>query len=274
MATINGTSGDDLLVALAAGDILNGLEGDDLLIADGIHYTTLNGGPGSDQFYADNGSGNTLDGGEGDDVYTGVNFDSSTFDGGEGNDYASAPVAYYSSLNGGAGDDHLAVGGDNNILNGGAGNDYLEGFDSEQPGTNILIGADGDDVLTAYHGGTLTGGEGSDRFDLIHTGDARFITDFEHNATRGVLQPEDVLNLEVWQTFALGEPLDKSLNALVGQGYLVVGTGENVGGNAALDTVVQFDLDGRAGPAAPQTIVTLLDTTLTTYGADMNNWLT
>lgn len=354
MATINGTNGDDLLFALAAGDILNGLEGDDLLIAEGINYTTLNGGAGNDnlwlnpafstrgpaehnvldggegndyfggsgnantlsggagddvfevagngntlngdaghdllgvvgsgnvlnggsgndQFHADSGEGNTLNGDEGDDVYTGVNFNNNAFNGGDGNDYTSAPVAYNSTLDGGAGDDYLAVGGDNNILNGGAGNDYLEAFDSEQPGTNILLGGDGDDVLTVYHGGTLTGGAGSDRFDLIQTGADTFITDFQHDATRSALRAEDVLNLEVWQTFAIGEPLDKSLNALVGQGYLVVGASGNVGGDAAFDTVVQFDIDGRTGPAAPQTIVTLLDTTLTTLGADKDNWLT
>jgi Ca2+-binding RTX toxin-like protein len=290
MATINGTSNDDVLYALTNGDIVNALEGNDLLVSEGFDFTTLNGDAGqdvlsvsgsgntlngdggSDQFYYIAGGGNILNGGEGDDVFSGVNFNNNTFNGDDGNDYASAAVGNNSILNGGQGNDFLAVGGDNNILNGGGGDDYLEAFfeafDSGQPGTNVLLGGDGNDVLTAWYGGHLTGGDGNDRFVPIGTGGNTVITDFQHDTpSKSALQAEDVLSIS-W----IDLDLDKPLNVLIGQGYLVVSAAVNVGGGPAVDTVVEIDTDGRAGPLAPTTIVTLLDTTLTTHGADMNNW--
>ncbi|HJQ62630.1 MAG TPA: hypothetical protein VJ834_07190, partial [Burkholderiales bacterium] len=225
---------------------------------------------GGDQFYYITGNGNILNGGEGDDVFSGINFNNNTFNGDNGNDDVSAAIANNSVLNGGDGDDFLHVGGDNNILNGGGGNDNLEAFfeASDQPGTNVLIGGDGDDVLTAWFGGQLTGGDGSDRFVPIGSGGGTVITDFQHDAPGEVLQVEDVLNI-TW----IDLDVDKPLKALVGQGYLVVDGQTNVGGGAAQDTVVQIDADGRTGPLAPTTLVTLFDTTLTTHGADMDNWL-
>jgi len=199
-----------------------------------------------------------------------VNFNNNIFNGDNGDDFASAAVGNNSVLNGGEGNDILAVGGDNNILNGGGGNDNLEAFfeASDQPGTNVLTGGDGDDVLTAWFGGRLTGGDGNDRFVPIGTDGDTVITDFQHDAACDALQPEDVLGIT-----RIDLDLDKPLNVLVGQGYLVVDAGANVGGGAAVDTVVQIDVDGHKGSSAPETLVTLFDTTLTTHGADANNWL-
>lgn len=273
---LNGNEGKDLVGIAGDGNALDGGDGNDLLAVAGSG-NLLSGGAGNDQFFSDTGEGNTLSGGEGDDVFSGVNFNNNTFNGDGGNDYASAAVGNNSVLNGGEGDDFLQVGGAHNTLQGGGGNDYLEGFfesaDADPAATNILVGGDGDDVLTVFYRGQLTGGEGNDRFDLIHTGAETVITDFQH-AARGkcALQAEDVLNVRAWLDFE-NVAVDKPLKALVGQGYLAVNAGANVGGGAATDTVVQVDTDGRSGAAAPQTIVTLLDTTLTPCGADMNNWL-
>lgn len=267
---LNGGEGNDWVGVAGDANILNGGEGLDLLAVRGSS-NILNGDAGNDQFYCDTGDGNILNGGEGDDVYSGVNFNNNIFNGDSGNDYASAAIGNHSVLNGGEGDDFLAVGGDHNTLNGGAGNDILEAFfeASPQPGTNVLLGGDGDDVLTAWFGGNLTGGGGSDRFIPIGTGVNTVITDFEHDTHGGdALRPEDVLSIT-----PMDLDLDRPLNALVGQGYLVVDASTNVSGGAAADTVVQIDADGRAGPSAPATLVTLLDTTLTTHGADANNWL-
>jgi hypothetical protein len=176
-------------------------------------------------------------------------------------------------MDGGEGDDILALGGANSTLIGGGGNDTLEAF-FEAPstgpaGTNLLDGGDGDDVLTAWHSGCLTGGEGSDRFVPIGAGGDIFITDFQHDGSgKDALRPEDVLSITPIDLDVQG-----SLAALVGRGYLVIDNDANVGGEAALDTVVSVDADGRAGATAPMTLVTLLDTTLTAHGADMNNWV-
>ena len=156
---------------------------------------------------------------------------------------------------------------------GGAGNDIIEGNFSGLPEdfSNVLEGGDGDDVLRVNGNAILIGGNGSDTFILGATGPDKFITDFQH-AGRGkdALRIEDVLNVhEVFDSLQI----DKPLGALVGQGYLVVESNANVGGDSAADTVVQVDADGRAGSSPPQMIVTLFDTTLATHGQDMNNWL-
>jgi Ca2+-binding RTX toxin-like protein len=243
---------------------INGGEGNDTIEVDGFD-NIVNGDAGSDTlFFAQGSTGthrNTVNGGDGDDVIGNFSIVHNTDN----------------TLNGGAGNDVLAVTGTGNEVNGDAGDDFLNvggrDFDGIPSSDNILHGGAGNDVLRSFRsdGNTMTGGEGNDRFVLFETGPNTVITDFEHSTrSQPALQAEDVLDLR--EVF-VGLNVDKPLNALVGQGYLVVNSDANVAGGAALDTVVQVDADGRAGASAPQTIVTLFDTTLTTHGADMNNWL-
>ncbi|WP_432822900.1 calcium-binding protein, partial [Trichloromonas sp.] len=126
--TMNGTTGDDILISLGANDTLHGNGGNDV----------VDGGEGDDQIYGDDGD-DTLLGQAGMD----------TLYGGNGND----------SLYGGEGDDKLYGGNDQDTLDGGVGNDVLDG----NSGNDQLFGGEGDDKLYGSEGNDLLdGGVGND----------------------------------------------------------------------------------------------------------------
>ena len=309
MATINGTNDDDLLSALALGDVVNGLAGDDELrtlfdfteisgcdgndtITATASFSIFDGGPGDDTIVVSRGHDNAVQGGAGDDLIQIGPGDLNNISGGDGNDRMEGSRVSESGFHGGAGNDSIAIEGGillfvngedgNDVLSttgsqvelfGGDGNDVLEAiYTALSEFGNRLDGGNGDDLLQARGQATLTGGAGSDTFTLIDTGPDTFVTDFDRSENGGnpALRAEDVLDLH--HVFDALPGSDKPLVALVGQGYLLVHADQNVGSAVAPDTVVQIDIDGRTGPSAPVTVVTLLDTTLTTYGPDMNNW--
>ncbi|MBO9552346.1 VCBS domain-containing protein, partial [Pseudomonas sp.] len=225
--TLNGTAGDDVLMASNADTLLNGGDGHDVLV----------GGAGNDILHGGNGN-DLLIGGLGNDL----------LDGGAGNDtasYASATGGVTVDLShigpqntGAAGIDTLTgienlIGSDyndtligdagDNLLNGGLGNDVLKGGD----GNDILIGGPGNDVMT--------GGNGNDTF-VWQKGDTGHdtVTDFtpgsDHLDLSQLLQGEN----------ATAASLDDYLH------FKVSGSGSNV--------VSTIEVSSVAGAAPTQTI--------------------
>ncbi|MCV9921826.1 retention module-containing protein [Pseudomonas sp. BT-42-2] len=226
-SVVNGTAGDDVLLAGAGDDTLNGGDGHDVLV----------GGAGNDSLY----------GGDGDDLLIG-GAGNDLLNGGAGNDtasYASAPSAVTVDLNvagqqntGGGGLDSLVsienlIGSDyhdtligngaDNLLSAGLGNDVLKGG----AGNDILIGGPGDDILT--------GGSGNDTF-VWQKGDSGHdrVTDFtpgsDHLDLSQLLQGEN----------ATAASLDDYLH------FKVSGTGSNV--------VSTIEVSSVAGATPTQTI--------------------
>jgi Ca2+-binding RTX toxin-like protein len=141
MATINGTTNDDVLLGTALPDVINGLDGNDTLSGLGGN-DTLNGGEGNDRL--DGGTGiDTMVGGNGDDTYIidspsdlvteGLNGGRDTIESSIsktlGIEVEDLLLTGISAINGtGNTEDNLITGNAaNNILDGGTGNDTLRG---------------------------------------------------------------------------------------------------------------------------------------------------
>jgi len=225
--TLQGTAGDDVLLAGNGDDTLNGGAGHDVLV----------GGVGNDALY----------GGEGDDLLIGGP-GNDLLDGGPGNDtasYASATAGVTVDLGhvgaqntGGAGLDTLVsienlIGSDDNdTLIGNDGDNVLSGG----LGDDILIGGGGNDILIGGPGNdTLTGGSGNDTFvwQKGDTGHDR-VTDFTPGSDR--LDLSQLLQGEN----ATAASLDDYLH------FKVSGSGVNV--------VSTLEVSSVAGAAATQTI--------------------
>ena len=136
VATIVGTTGNDVLIGTSGPDVIRALDGNDL----------IDGGGGDDVICGDDG-GDTIHGGDGNDRLLGGRGDD-FLDGGDGNDFLSAGNGA-DQLLGGNGADELrgSVGAD--ILLGGSGNDLLKG----EADDDTLRGDGGTDVC---NGGTGT----------------------------------------------------------------------------------------------------------------------
>ncbi|MGE8114035.1 retention module-containing protein [Pseudomonas sp. NPDC086566] len=228
-----------------AGTELNGTAGNDVMMASNVD-TVLNGGDGHDVLVGGGGN-DTLHGGNGNDLLIG-GLGNDLLDGGAGNDtasYASATGAVTVDLShigpqdtGAAGIDTLTgienlIGSDyndtligdagDNLLNGGLGNDVLKGGD----GNDILIGGPGNDIMT--------GGNGNDAF-VWQKGDTGHdtVTDFtpgsDHLDLSQLLQGEN----------ATAASLDDYLH------FKVSGSGTNV--------VSTIEVSSVAGAAPTQTI--------------------
>ncbi|MGS0687805.1 S8 family serine peptidase [Nakamurella sp. GG22] len=133
--TINGTAGNDVIVAGDGNDVINGLGGNDRVCA-GNGNDTVNGGPGADFVLGDPGA-DTINGDADDDTLVG------NAGGGDVNDTGD-------TINGGTGND---------FIDGWVGNDRLDG----QDGNDTLLGADGNDRLIGRLGNdSYSGGTGVD----------------------------------------------------------------------------------------------------------------
>ena len=136
--TLNGASGNDVMVGTAGKDKINGSNGNDVMCG-GADDDTLQGSNGSDTLFGESGhdkllgsnNNDTLDGGLGNDQ----------LDGSNGNDF----------LIGRTGNDKLTGGNDSDIACGGADNDTVDGGSSNDRmdggiGTDIMKGGFGSDV--------------------------------------------------------------------------------------------------------------------------------
>jgi len=180
-----GSEGNDALSGGDGRDLLSGDEGDDGLnggasrdrLFGGTGDDGLAGGSGDDVLYGDSGD-DTLNGDDGDDAIFGEgNTDSINggsgddgIDGGSGTDYISGNSGN-DQIRGQEGDDFIGGGAGDDTVDGGAGNDVLAGGIQElvfeyplnegvAPGSDVVIGGDGDDWIVGDHGSRLSDDEG------------------------------------------------------------------------------------------------------------------
>lgn len=236
--TLAGSVLNDTIVGYGGADSLSGGAGDDV----------LDGGDGADTL--DGGSGNdTLYGGDGEDVLRGRGDDNSLY-GGDGDDSLYAE-GRYDVLDGGNGDDFFLAGyfGYATML-GGDGNDYFD-LASRQSATPVTVeGGAGNDVFSISNDGVwdpltkLRGDSGSDvfRFATIGLGPKLSIEDFM--AGQGGDRIEFGAGLPAWA------PNPANMLDPFASGHLKLM-------QEGADTVLQYDKDGAAGPAAPRVLVTL-----------------
>jgi Ca2+-binding RTX toxin-like protein len=152
--TLLGGDGDDTLLGDTDGDEIRGGAGDD----------SIDGGFGADLLVGDDGD-DVINGGAGDDFIIGA----------EGND----------EMNGGDGDDTVVAFSGANTLTGGAGDDILDALTlplfSETGTPSTLDGGEGDDSLFADDGDVLTGGDGTDFFEIYSDGTTETVTITDFN---------------------------------------------------------------------------------------------
>ncbi len=125
--------------------------------------------------------------------------------------------------------------GQNNIITGTTANDTLSGG----AGNDVIVGGGGSD--------TLTGGAGSDTF-YVHPGELNDVKAVEAGTASHIVD-----TITDFQTGAGGDILDVSA-LLRADGYTgtdAVGAGYITIAQVGADTIVSFDPDGAAGPAAP-----------------------
>lgn len=165
----NGTNIEDFLEGDDADDVITAREGDDTVVGNSGN-DSLSGGSGHD----------VISGGEGDDYIRG-GLHQDTISGGGGDDYLSGGYGD-DSINGDSGNDYLTGVRGEDTLNGGSGNDTLVGWDADNHlgSPDILNGRGGDDRLWGDDGDILTGGDGTNIFDVtisIEDADPVVITD-------------------------------------------------------------------------------------------------
>lgn len=173
-ATIDGGSGNDVLIGSQANDILRDSSGNNIFrggdgndtIYGGSGNDTIDGGNGDDKLYGYGGR-NVIQGGDGaDSIYGGS--DAETLEGGGGNDSLYG-YGGDDTMRGDDGDDALYGDGGNDLMWGGSGSDRLNGYDGNDrlfgdSGADILNGGSGNDGLFGGEGhDKLSGGTGADR---------------------------------------------------------------------------------------------------------------
>lgn len=138
-----GDSGDDALrggYPTNLGATLDGGSGDDLVVG-GSHRDLLTGGTGDDQLFSVWGEDGAASGGKGDDVLVDL--------------AASSRLAGFYTMNGDAGDDTLVGGRFDDALNGGPGDDVI--LAAGDTGLDAITCGTGDDTVYADAGDTVAG---------------------------------------------------------------------------------------------------------------------
>ncbi len=147
--SIEGTTGDDILLGTSAIDVINGLDGDDVIFTSSGE-DRIDGGLGSDTYdvsqYEFSDSGFIIDLIQGTSATPGPEVNQDI-------------LVSIENIISGLGDDQLIAGNTGSIIFAGAGDDIITGG----IGSDTLNGEDGDDSVIASAGGdTLDGGEGFD----------------------------------------------------------------------------------------------------------------
>src|SRR3990170_4882985 len=175
VATIIGTSGDDLIDGTPEDNVIMGLDGNDIINGNGGNDTVcsgsgsdvvttgsgndyLHGEGGADTFHAGDGN-NTIDadfGSEGDVITTG-----------SGDDYILLGAGF-DNIDSGDGHDKIIAGGGDDIIQTKGGDDKIYGGDgadtiSAGDGKNYIEGNQNDDIITSGSGDDkIYGGDGDD----------------------------------------------------------------------------------------------------------------
>jgi Ca2+-binding RTX toxin-like protein len=281
---VRGSSFNDTLIGSAADERFRGRQGDDSInggagsdtidMRDAVASVTVNlalgtaSGDGNDVFVSiENVRGSELAadmliGSAGDNVFQGYG-GNDTLDGAAGIDTASFSNSYMSGVianlgtgivaNDGWGTTDTLIGIENlfgsqqaDQLTGNSGANKLEG----DLGNDILIGGDGADTLQGGLGSdTLTGGAGSDVFSLSDWTSAAPSTDIDTITDFAVGNAGDVV---LGPPYAFGNPF---------------ANGDVRVTQSGLDTLVQVDTDGTAGPAVFRTIAILQNVSSTSLTA-------
>lgn len=175
---IDGTPGDDVIMGLDGNDIINGNGGNDVVcsgtgsdvVTTGSGDDYIHGEGGADIFHAGDGS-NHIDadfGNEGDVVTTGLGDDNILL--GDGDDKVNAGDGNNNVETRGGADTITTGSGNDNIL-GGNGDDVINAGD----GTNHVHGDNGDDIITTGSGDDDIDGNNGD--DCINSGGGTDIID-------------------------------------------------------------------------------------------------
>jgi Ca2+-binding RTX toxin-like protein len=245
--TIHGGGGGDLLQGFSGNVHLDGGDGNDRLEGD-IGDDTLFGGPGMDTL--NGGAGNDLlDGGDGDDMLSEYEGDNVMLGGG-GNDVITSYSRGANRVEGGEGNDTIHSSGGNDTIAGGAGDDSIMVFSSDvdrtAPRITRIEGGAGNDYVNIYLAGDqqltviASGGDGVDSFyfGTLRKGGTAIIADFKVGDGGDIILPESYrINGELVNPFGAA-------------GFLRFQ-------QRGADAVLQFDLDGAAGPAGFEDLVTL-----------------
>lgn len=170
---LDGTDGDDTILAHGGRDTAHGGDGDDLIdggshddrLFGGLGDDILFGASGNDRVYGEEGD-DTIDGGSGNDRLYGGDGDDA-IDGGEGRDVLYGEDGH-DTLAGGSSDDTIYAGLGDDLVEGGSGSDRLYGEDGEDQlfgdsGNDLIEAGAGDDFVEAGHGNDrVYGGDGAD----------------------------------------------------------------------------------------------------------------
>jgi Ca2+-binding RTX toxin-like protein len=211
MATINGTTGNDLINGTVGNDSINGNAGNDTINA-GAGNDTVSGGAGNDTIYGGDGD-DRLNGDQGDDI----------LDGGNGADV----------LTGGVGNDTLTggVGSDTAVFSGSRANYTFSRIDANRVRItdNRVGGGDGIDTLTLD-------------IELIKFSDGTFnlatLTPVWDPTISGTAAA-DILNGTTANDVMRGLAGNDTLNGLAGDDHLEGGAGNDVlNGGAGSDTAI------------------------------------
>jgi Ca2+-binding RTX toxin-like protein len=259
---LTGGTGNDSLLGGDNNDKLTGGEGDDTLNG-GTGKDSMAGGKGNDTYFV-NEAGDTLAelAGQGDDTvvslltsYTlGANVENLALSFGALNGTGNALHNHMfgnfedNKLDGGGGIDQLDGAGGNDSLLGGLGSDHLDG----DSGNDTLKGGADKDFLNGGAGADVMYGEaGQDGF-LYRIDDKAELATLGGDTIIGFQSGVDKIELtDLLSAFGIS-----AANAFSG-GYVLLTTTNGI------DTMVQFDTDGKGG-TGPLTLATITNANLTT----------
>ena len=255
MATFNGNSGNNRLVAGPENDLIFGHGGNDEL--HGLDADdTLHGGDGADLLFGGANGDDSLDGGPGNDEIHGV-WETDKIWGGDGDDEMFGGKTGDDVLYGDGGNDRIYAGGcrDLSAVNtayGGDGKDHVGG----DCGTDKLYGDLGEDLIWGGHGDDFCwGGEGRDDVGG-NQGDDVLYGDTGNDIIVGAQQQDDCyggsgkdkVNGSTGDDRVYGGDGNDQISGGAGNDVLFPGAGRDyVNGNRGDNTVSFADLPGTKG---------------------------